>query len=256
MRCVHEASLHEKNCFLTLTFNDEHLPGNGSLDVKYFQDFMKRLRFRYGSGVRYYHCGEYGEQFGRPHYHACLFNFDFDDKVPWTKIQDNQLWTSKALDSLWEFGFSSIGSLTFESAAYVARYVTKKITGSSARDHYAGRNPEYATGSKRPAIGAEWLKKYLRDVYPSDEVIMRGRSMRPPKYYDVLLERLFPDEYFGLKARRKGDAARAEEARIHEPSIEFLPDGRVRAHVSRLAVREECHGQRAQLLKRSFDSEA
>ena len=80
IRCVHEASLHERNCFITLTYRDECLPTNGSLDLDAFQKFMKRLRRRFGEGVRFFHCGEYGENFGRPHYHAILFNLDFSDK--------------------------------------------------------------------------------------------------------------------------------------------------------------------------------
>ena len=88
MRCVHEASLYKNNCFITLTFNDYYLPKDGSLHVEHFQKFMKRLRKRFGSGVRYFQCGEYGELLRRPHYHACLFNFDFPDRVLWSIRND------------------------------------------------------------------------------------------------------------------------------------------------------------------------
>ena len=76
VRCIHEASLHEDNCFITLTYDDAHLPTDLSLNVSHFQKFMKRLRKRFGEGIRFFHCGEYGENFGRPHYHACLFTSD------------------------------------------------------------------------------------------------------------------------------------------------------------------------------------
>ena len=86
IRCIHESKLHNKNCFITLTFNDEHLDSAGSLQKRDFQLFMKRLRKRFpNDNIRYYHCGEYGEQLNRPHHHACLFNFDFPDKKLLTK---------------------------------------------------------------------------------------------------------------------------------------------------------------------------
>ena len=100
IRCVHEASLHEKNCFITLTFNNEWLPKDGSLDVRDFQLFMKRLRKKYGEGIRFFHCGEYGEKFRRPHYHACLFNFDFPDREIWSVRRGFELYTSESLAEL------------------------------------------------------------------------------------------------------------------------------------------------------------
>ena len=83
IRCVHESSLHEHNCFITLTYNDENLPLNGSLDLKHFQDFMKRLRKKVSVPIRYFHCGEYGSRLQRPHYHLLLFGLDFPDKKFW-----------------------------------------------------------------------------------------------------------------------------------------------------------------------------
>ena len=125
IRCVHEASMHKKNCFITLTFDNQHLPKDGSLDVRDFQLFMKRVRKRFGTNIRFYHCGEYGEKLGRPHYHACLFNFDFEDKILWKEINGQKLYISQSLSELWPFGFSTIGEVTYQSAAYVARYIMK-----------------------------------------------------------------------------------------------------------------------------------
>ena len=124
LRCVHEASLHEQNCFITLTFNDENLLDNSGLKVSDFQNFMKRLRQKIAPRtVRFFHCGEYGEKFSRPHHHACLFGYDFPDKVLFRKTSSGNLYTSELLSSLWPFGFSTIAAVTFETAAYVARYV-------------------------------------------------------------------------------------------------------------------------------------
>jgi len=140
VRCVHESQLHKENCFITLTYAPEHLPQNSSLDYRDFQLFMKRLRKRFtGKSIRFYMCGEYGENFGRPHFHACIFGHNFDDLKLWKTQNDVPLFRSKTLEELWPFGHSSVGTVTFESAAYVARYIMKKVTGDAAAEHYTFR---------------------------------------------------------------------------------------------------------------------
>lgn len=211
IRCTHEASLYEKNCFITLTYDDTNLPNDYSLDVRHFQLFMKRLRKKYGTKIRFYHCGEYGENTDRPHYHACLFNHDFSDKKPWKQINDNTLYTSESLENLWGLGFTSLGDVTFQSAAYVARYIVKKITGEHAENYYQhldsqgelhDRCPPYTTMSRRPGIGKLWLNKYQTDVYPSDQVILNGKTMRPPKYYDKQMENAHCETYAKIRNNR------------------------------------------------------
>ena len=126
MRILHESSLYTNNIFITLTYDAEHLPEYGTLVKKHFQDFMKRLRKKYNKKkIRYYQCGEYGEKFGRPHYHAIIFNHTFPDmkRVP-GKHKD--LYTSEILKKIWKKGHVSIGTVNFETAAYVANYVQKK----------------------------------------------------------------------------------------------------------------------------------
>ena len=251
VRCVHEASLYERNCFITLTFAPEHLPKSGSLDKRDFQLFMKRLRKKHGPGVRYFHCGEYGEKNFRPHYHACLFNFDFSDRELWTvrgpSDEQVRLYTSKDLSELWPFGFSTIGDVTFESAAYVARYITKKITGEAAASHYERADavtgevfsvlPEYTTMSRRPGIGRGWLDKYTTDVYPHDRVILRGQEFRPPKYYDAIFQVDNPGVMDDVKESRKKRA------------VAFAKDGTF----GRLRVREQLQYLRFKTLKRGLE---
>jgi len=185
-RCVHEASLYDSNCFITLTYNDEHLPKDGSLVKKHFQDFMKRLRERFSdTRIRFFHCGEYGGLNNRPHYHALLFNFDFPDRIPMITDDGKKVEVSEILNELWKFGFTSVGDVTFKSAAYVARYCIKKIHGEEAAAHYNGRLPEYCTMSRRPGIAADWIKEYAGDVYPHDFVVVdRVRKLKPPRFYD------------------------------------------------------------------------
>lgn len=249
VRCIHEAQLHKHNCFITLTFAPEHLPSPPSLDVRDFQLFMKRLRKKYGSNIRFFHCGEYGERGGRPHYHACLFNFDFPDKVLWRTVNGCNLFISKSLTELWPFGFSTIGEVTFESAAYVARYVLKKITGRESQSHYERvdpttgeiyqAQPEYVTMSRRPGIASGWFDKFQSDVYPHDYVVVRGHKCRPPRFYDNRFKALLPLDFEEIQYQRYLDSL--EHSDNNSPS--------------RLLVREEVQIARLRKLPRTLETE-
>lgn len=223
LRCYHEASLYKHNCFVTLTYSDDHYPSAGSLDYDDFQRFMKRLRksnFGKSPGVRgdypirFYMCGEYGSKNMRPHWHVCLFNFDFEDKQVWQRTASKELiYRSKELERLWPFGYSSIGELTFQSAAYVARYVLKKVTGDFADDHYTRVNeftgeiiklrPEFNRMSLKPGIGSDWYDKFSGDVHKHDYAVINGKKMRVPRYYDNRLKLYDIDQYEELKAKRQ-----------------------------------------------------
>jgi hypothetical protein len=230
VRMTHEASLHEENCFLTLTYAPEHLPAQGSLDRSDPQKFMKRLRRRFPkdtsdplSGISYYGCGEYGSKFSRPHYHLCLFNFDFPDKKPFFKDNGFQYYTSDLAQALWPKGLSVVSSFSFETAAYAARYCTKKVTGSSAEEYYDGRLPEFSMMSTNPAIGLRWIEKYgSTDVFPTDRVVIRRKgkvvSGKPPRYYDKYLEKGDPELYQRIRSARV-EAAELRESRPG-PSLE------------------------------------
>ena len=218
IRCVHEASMHTDNCFLTLTYNDENLPADGTLVLKHWQDFMKRMRKKYGTGIRFFHCGEYGRRGGRPHYHACIFGFAFSDLVLWREKKGVRLYTSKSLDKLWGKGFATVGEVSFESAAYVARYIVDKINGEkwlSDDEHICKgtgeisfRKREYVTMSRgckalgTGGIGKAWYEKYSSDVYPQDLVVLRGRKMKPPRFYDNLYEIDNPEGFKKMKGSR------------------------------------------------------
>lgn len=251
IRILHEANTHDENCFITLTYSPENLPANGTLQLKHFQDFMKRLRKNTGRKIRFFHCGEYGENFGRPHYHACLFGINFTDGKIICNRDGILLYDSPALEKIWKFGHVSVGQLTFESAAYVARYVTKKINGKKKEGHYAlvdentgeisQRPPEYATMSRRPGIASQWYARYRTDAYPKDSLHVRGRKMRPPKFYDRLLEKTHKEIYDKVKEKRK---TQVEKLRDH---IDYTD--------SRLSVREKCQHLTAQLLKRGFEND-
>ena len=216
VRCMHEASLHQSNCVITLTYAPENLPSGGSLTKRHVQLFLKRLRKKFpGTSLSYYYCGEYGARFARPHYHICLFGLDFTDRVFFqrTKI-GTLLYRSATLESLWIYGFSTVGDLTFNSAAYVARYIMKKIFGPKAIDHYnlidyttgeviESKLPEYTNMSLKPAIGKGWITLYMDSVYRIDGVIVKGVKSKPPKYYDGMFELFYPEDFIKIKAKRK-----------------------------------------------------
>lgn len=211
VRCMHESVMHKENCYVTLTYNDENLPKDGSLKKKHLQNFWKRLRKNYQ--LRYYACGEYGDETYRPHYHAIIFGMDFKDKRLYKHDRGNNLFISDELEKTWSFGNCIVGNVTYESCAYVARYVMKKALGKNSKDRYLKIDeegevvgeiePEFSTMSLRPAIGLEFLKKYKNDMYDGTRgtcVIRNGVRVKTPKYYD---DKLLKKELEILKRERR-----------------------------------------------------
>lgn len=219
VRCMHEATLWDSSLFVTLTYEDEHLPLDGSLRPRDMVLFLKRLRkarsfqvLNHKTGrfntkyppLRYFQCGEYGETTLRPHHHILLFNVDFPDKRR-VRIfdSDSSVYESRELESLWRYGSCKIGAVSFESAGYVARYSLKKVIGVDAPDWYAGRVPEYLTMSRRPGIGAAWFDKFGDQVYPRDELVVNGVPCKPFRFYDERFGRVSPDGLALIKRERR-----------------------------------------------------
>lgn len=254
MRCVHESSLHEMdggNCFVTLTYADEHMPEDFSLRHEDFQLFLKRLRKHfYPQKIKFYMCGEYGNKcqhiptyskltvdaceqcnVGRPHYHALLFNCHFDDEVAvgFDTRRQEPVWSSPTLEALWKLGHVQTGVVNFQSAAYVSRYVLKKQFGLNQRDHYSWVDdygqlhfikPEYNSMSKgnrkgQKGIGHEWYQKYKGDLWPSDETPLPGEDCRVipkvPRYYEQILEAEDPLALEQVKEARRLFAEKHKE---------------------------------------------
>jgi hypothetical protein len=243
IRCIHEAQMHEQNCFITLTYNDENIQHD--LIYSHFQKFIRALRKKTGKKIRYYMAGEYGSETGRPHFHACLFGHDFKNKTPIKKLADNTfLYRSPELETLWPYGFSSIGAVTFESAAYVARYIMKKITGLNAEDRYWSVNPmtgeavkitpEFNRMSLKPGIGQPWLDKYMSDIYPNGTCYIRNQKMKPPRFYEKKFAKLKPYDYEDLQYER------------------YLKSDPTESHPDRLDVREQVTKSRIQTLSRKL----
>ncbi len=217
MRIMHQTQMEESSCFLTLTYDEAHLPSDRSLHVEHPQAFIKQLR-RKVRPFKYFLCGEYGEETLRPHYHICLMGEDFTrDRERYRSTPNgDSLYKSATLDAAWPHGTHNlIAELNQQTACYVASYVTKKWRGSAADRYYTvlfmesdgtaklhKLKPEFATMSRRPGLGTTWFEKYHTDVYPSDEVIINGIPRRPPAFYDTLLERRDPKLHHQIKRNR------------------------------------------------------
>ena len=165
----------------------------------------------------------------------------------------DKLYTSKLLESLWPYGISSVGDVTFQSAAYIARYCVAKRTGDAAKSWYACdefvdehgevRNsvtPEFNRMSLKPGIGSRWLEKFKTDVYPRDYVVVNGVKVKPPKYYDVLFEREDPGTFSEIVANRELQM----DTLIKRDHLEYWPD--------RMNVKEQVHLARSNQLLRSL----
>lgn len=216
IRSIHESRMHKQNSFITLTFEDEHLPDDYSVQVRTWQLFMKKLRKHYGSQIRFYACGEYGDLNNRPHYHSLLFNHDFPDKKYYqTTSQENVLYTSKKLSELWSYGFATIGKLDYKSAGYCTRYNMKKINGAKSADHYwrlhpltkqmVSVQPEFAVQSRggragKGGLGLSFFEEHRDQILNDGYVVIEGRKVPVPRYYTNQLS----EEEFEQYQRRHG----------------------------------------------------
>nr|QJB19131.1 MAG: replication initiator protein [Microvirus sp.] len=218
IRLMHENKMHSDSCFVTWTYSNDCLPVAGSLVPKDLQGVHKRLHNRLldqrGYGIRYYGAGEYGDLNQRPHYHSLIFGFKPSDGVLFSKnARDEPIFDSAFLNDVWQHkGAARFGEVTFDSCAYVARYVTKKVSGKKREDgHYLvydadglvhERVPEFAQMSRRPGIGATYYAKYGREIRQHDNVIVNGKAVPSVRYYDDLGKAIDPERSKWLKFRR------------------------------------------------------
>ncbi|QCQ84698.1 replication initiator protein [Blackfly microvirus SF02] len=230
IRLTHERREHDLAIFVTLTYNDQHLPRDGGLVKKHMQTFFKRLRsyIEYTTPdnpkIKYFMCGEYGGKTLRPHYHAIIFGMDFADKrFHKNNKQGDKLYTSKKLDELWGMGHCNIGDVTYQSVGYVARYNLKKVNGVNKHEHYKGVNrdtgeivsiiPEFIAASQ--GLGLAHFERHHQQMYMRDSVVIQGKEAPVPKYYDVKLKQVNEEWLAEIKAKRleKAMAAAADNTR-------------------------------------------
>lgn len=234
VRATHESSLHKEAIFLTLTYDDDHLPEPPLVAVRDAQLFLKRLRKHLGhqTPIRYLLCGEYGERTKRPHYHALIFGWRPDDAVRLRDTHAGMVFTSATLSGIWSAGLHEFGSVSPASAGYVSRYTTKKIFELGAP------GAEFLLSSRRPPLGISWLVQHYREVYPVDGVRLAGKLYRPPVAYDRWLEINHPYLYTEVQ--------RARLVRAHD--LKYVDE----QTIQRLVVRETIKLDQVKFLKRSL----
>lgn len=284
-RCMLELPYHDSSWFVTLTYDDFHLdngvtikgesdepsltyysdPSTGeafpaySLRMRDYQKFMKRLRksfYRTDEDeelipIRHYSCGEYGSTTHRPHYHGILFGLQLDDLVYYkTNELGQKLYNSPSLQRAWSddfgpIGYAVIAEVTWESCAYVARYILKKQKGEGAKI-YTNFNisPEFTCMSKRPGIGKQYLLDHP-DIYKWDQINIPtakgGLKVRPPKYYDRVFDDIAPERLEEVKANRQVVAEAIAAAKMAQTSLPYL---------EMLAVEEANRKAKAKVLRR------
>lgn len=236
---------HEHNYFITLTYDEEHLPildnisyevngqkiviendgtWEGSLYPEHVETFINSLRKHFErqgiKGIRYFYCGEYGETTKRPHYHLLLYGAPLNNLENYSYHIDSNFkehWKNPLIDKYWKYGIHDIASVEWSSAAYVSRYCTKKIyTGKESVQHYAeqGKLKEFIRMSKRPGIGMKYYHEHKMDIYENDSMVMKTvkgntGSFKPPKAFDKLFKEEYPEEFEKIEKRRKKCADRA-----------------------------------------------
>lgn len=254
IRCIHEAKMHEKNSFITLTYSDENLPKDGKLNYHDFQLFMKKLRKHFNNlEIGFFMCGEYGEKTARPHYHACLFGIDFDDKKKLRETQNGDtVWTSETLKKIWNLGISEIGSVTQQSAGYVARYVLKK------------QNPEAPQGfqkmSRKNAIGKKFIEKWFEDIFINARgsvILSDGTKTKCPRYYEKWLKEKKPELFQRYVTETKPENTKRLQEKAEKEHAIYLEEREKRGtssyqYKSPLARKREILKEKQKQLKRSY----
>lgn len=286
IRCTHEAQQYEQNCVVTLTYADENLPPGGTIEPEHAIKFIKDLKAyeQYHSnkiGIRQYGCAEYGcndpscgrpwcKHTMRPHYHILLFNHDFTDKRE-TRMclqedgTENKYYTSDILDKIWKRGATQIMDLNWDTAAYVARYVMKKLKGKDAQEHeqkqiqkgkqlheYGNKLKEQQiVASRNPGIGKAWYEKYKEDIMKRDTITIKGKNIRPPKYYDRQIEIENIELWKQIKEKREIETKKYID-KIYKEKIQGNHTNNF-DKMSRQKAHEKCMEAKMSMLKRGLD---
>lgn len=272
-RCMYESYYYpETECyFVTLTYDEENIVDvnsdlfPGTLVKEHLQKFFKSLRrnLEYENqkknnkkngeyGIRYYACGEYGSRTFRPHYHICLYGIDlfgypFEEWIP-SKSGKRQ-WRSKYLENIWKRGMVTFSRMNWDTAAYCARYTMKKVKGITP-EYYSSANllPEFVVMSRKPGIGRTFFEDHKEEIYEFDSIIQRspdgGRKTKPPRYFDLCLEKVNPELYKRIKQNRKECAEYAKRIKLERTDLSYE---------ELLEVEEKVLSRKVQALKRELE---
>lgn len=262
-RCVMEAKQYKYNAFITLTYDTPFLTYKTVPDIDHIsletgeiplirkpvlvpeqlQLFMKRLRKwfsiesnlkKYGirarGPIRFFGCGEYGDLHGRPHFHVILFNCDFADRKSWFRKNGFTTYQSGILQQLWPYGMTSVCDVNWETCAYVARYVMKKLKGKAkkyredaiqlAREAHPELDEidfqeEFTRMSRKPGIAWQYYQDNADRIYQTDEDFIKTknavRKIRPPRYFDRMYDLENPERMKEIKEQRADLAIAAQK---------------------------------------------
>lgn len=244
-RCMLEAKQYECNQFITLTYDQEHIKWvtgvnreTGEIEqvttlvpedlAKFMKDLRRYYEYHYNhKGIRFYACGEYGSNTYRAHFHLIVFNLPIFDKTKFfINKTGEQIYQSETIQQIWGKGQITVGDVTWNSAAYVARYVMKKIKGKDAKDTYKklGIVPEFVRMSRKPGIAWQYYEDNKDKIYETDEIILtnkegRGERVKPSKYYDRLYDLESPEAMKAIKQQRKLDAEYSMAIQLGKTSL-------------------------------------
>ena len=268
-RCMLEASYHKHNCFITLTYNDDHLPSSReiindltgevsespfrTLQKRDFQLFMKRLRKAIEPlKIRFFACGEYGSSTYRPHYHCIVFGYDFPDRIFYKfNFRGDKYYTSPLLQSCWSdkdntpIGHVCVADISFDTCAYVARYCLKKMDNNMS-DFYETFNldPEFTLMSRKPGIGRLYYDDNKDNIYDNDRIILSdekgSKILRPPKYFDKLYDIDYPSDFENIKNSRLEFSENKKSMELKNTDLDYI---------SYLKVKENNFHNRTKILK-------
>lgn len=231
-RCMLEAQQYEHNAFITVTYEDDALTKNKGVDIetgeiidvatlvpeeltKFMKDLRRYYEYHYNhKGIRFYAAGEYGSILERPHFHIICFNLPILDKeYLFSNANHDKIYTSEIIRQIWGKGHITVGEVTWNSAAYTARYIMKKIKGPDAKEIYETKGivPEFVRMSRDGGIGREYYEKNKDKIYELDEITLTNKKglaqkVKPSKYYDRLYDIENPDLLALIKAKRKAAA--------------------------------------------------
>lgn len=214
--------------FITLTYNDWHVPFSDQQTMTLFkrdvQLFFKRLRSNTGQKIRYFLSGEYGTSTMRPHYHAIVFGLDPGPlDLQYVDSRGSPFYRSALVERVWsaEYDFNKLelavkrkdfdrvnyctetdyyrignvllSPVSWDTCAYTARYVVKKLTGKGASfyDEYGLAVP-FSLSSRRPGIGRQYYDDYKDEIFRHEYFSIGdssgSRRVYPPRYYKSLFD--------------------------------------------------------------------
>ena len=250
-RCMLELQYHKSSYFVTLTYDDEHVPigyyadpstgeakESMTLRKRDFQLFMKRLRKQTGQDLRFFMAGEYGSQTFRPHYHAIIFGLELDDLQFWKNSKLNYpYYNSPTIDRAWSvldknkgsyapLGYAVVAPVSWETCAYTARYTAKKNGTQDAKAYEEfGMEPPFTLMSRRPGIARQYYDDHP-DLFDREFINVStekgGRKFRPPKYFSNLYDVEYPEASAKLKEIRKEMAKNLKAAKLEQTDLTYL----------------------------------